>query len=85
LSKVEQSGIQALIWAGDADWICNLFAGLASAEYLMYSDSAAFKKKAVGNYTVNGVAAGTFKTEGDLSWLRVFVQYNGAGHEVCAI
>ena len=72
---------QALIWAGDANWICNLFAGLASAEHLMYSDSAAFKKKAVGNYTVNGVAAGKFKTEGDLSWVGVF----GAGHRVCAI
>jgi carboxypeptidase D len=78
---VVQSGIQALIWAGDADWICNLFAGLASAEYLMYSDSAAFKKKGVGNYIVNSVPTGTLETEGDLSWLRLF----GAGHEVCAI
>jgi hypothetical protein len=47
----------------------------------MYSHSAAFKKKTVGNYTVNGVAAGKFKTEGDLSWVGVF----GAGHRVCAI
>jgi hypothetical protein len=43
-----------------------------SAEPFMYSDSATFKKKAVGNYTVNGVAAGTFKPEGDLSWLSFF-------------
>jgi hypothetical protein len=47
----------------------------------MYSHSAAFKEKTVGNYTVNGVAAGKFKTEGDLSWVGVF----GAGHRVCAI
>jgi hypothetical protein len=47
----------------------------------MYSGAAAFKKKAVSNYTVNGVSEGTFKTEGNLSWLRVF----GAGHEVRGI
>jgi hypothetical protein len=32
----------------------------------------------VSSYTVNGAAGGTFKTVGNLSWLRVF----GAGHEV---
>jgi carboxypeptidase C (cathepsin A) len=81
LSTVVKSGIQVLIWAGDADWICNWFGGLASAESLTYSGQAAFKKMAVSNYTVNGVAGGTFKTVGNLSWLRVF----GAGHEVCKI
>jgi len=73
-----QSGITVLIWAGDADWICNWFGGLATAEAITYSGSAAFKSKAVANYNVNGVAGGTFKSVGNLSWLRVF----GAGHEV---
>lgn len=80
LSTVVQLGIQTLVWAGDADWIRDWFGGLASAESLTYSGSAASKKKAVNNYTVDGVVGGTFKTEGDLSWLRVF----GTGHEVCA-
>lgn len=78
LSTVVQSGITTLIWAGDADWICNWFGGLASAEAIVYSGSSAFKSKAVSSYTVNGVAGGTFKSVGNLSWLRVF----GAGHEV---
>lgn len=78
LSTVVQSGITVLIWAGDADWICNWFGGLATAEAITYSGSAAFKSKAVANYNVNGVAGGTFKSVGNLSWLRVF----GAGHEV---
>jgi hypothetical protein len=43
-----------------------------------YSGSEKFKKKAVSNYTVNGVVGGTYKTEGNLSWLRVF----GSGHFV---
>lgn len=78
LSTVVQSGITTLIWAGDADWICNWFGGLASAEAITYSGSSTFKSTAVSNYTVNGAAGGTFKSFGNLSWLRVF----GAGHEV---
>lgn len=45
---------------------------------MTYSQSAAFKAKAVTDYTVAGKAGGTFKNVGNLSWLRVF----GAGHEV---
>ncbi|KAG9246480.1 carboxypeptidase-like protein S1 [Calycina marina] len=78
LSTVVQSGIQTLIWAGDADWICNWFGGLAVAEAITFSESAAFKAAAVTNYNVNGVTGGTFKSVANLSWLRVF----GAGHEV---
>lgn len=63
---------------GDADWICNWFGNLAAANAITYSNSAAFNAAAVQNYTVNGVSGGTYKTAGNLSWLRVF----GAGHEV---
>ncbi|KAH8815534.1 carboxypeptidase-like protein S1 [Xylogone sp. PMI_703] len=78
LSQVVQSGITVLLWAGDADWICNYVGGEAVANAVTYSGSSTFKSKAQTNYTVNGVAGGTFKTVGNLSWLRVF----GAGHEV---
>ncbi|KAE9368214.1 carboxypeptidase-like protein S1 [Stipitochalara longipes BDJ] len=78
LSTVVQSGITTLIWAGDADWICNWFGGLAVANAITYSGQSTFQNKAVSSYTVAGTAAGTFKTVGNLSWLRVF----GAGHEV---
>jgi len=78
LSTVVQSGITTLIWAGDADWICNWFGGFAVANAITYSGTAAFNAKAVASYTVSGAASGTFKTVGNLSWLRVF----GAGHEV---
>lgn len=78
LSTVVQSGITTLIWAGDADWICNWFGGLAVANAITYASTSTFAAKAVSSYTVNGVAGGTFKSVGNLSWLRVF----GAGHEV---
>lgn len=78
LSSVVQSGVTTLIWAGDADWICNWFGNQAAAEAVTWASSAAFKAKALASYTVNGVAGGTFKNVGNLSFLRVF----GAGHEV---
>lgn len=77
LLTVVVSGIQTLIWAGDRNWICD--GGLASTEPLTDSSSAAFKKKIVNNYTANGVMGGSFKSEGNLSWLRGF----RAGPEVC--
>lgn len=78
LSTVVQTGIQVVIWAGDADQICNWFGGLASANAITYSGSSKFNAAGVANYTVAGVSSGTFKNVGNLSWLRVF----GAGHEV---
>ena len=80
LSSVVQSGITTLIWAGDADSVCDWFGGMASANAISYSGSKEFQNKAVTSYTVNGVAKGTFKTVENLSWLRVFA----SGHEVPA-
>jgi carboxypeptidase D len=73
-----QSGVQTLIWAGDADFICNWFGALDSVNAVNFTQADQFRSAAITNYTVNGTAMGTFKTEGKLSWLRVF----GAGHEV---
>ena len=78
LSDVVQSGIQVVIWAGDADWICNWYGGQAVANAISYSGASTFDAAPLQPYTVNGAQAGTFKTGGNLSFLRVF----GAGHEV---
>ncbi|KAI9709683.1 MAG: hypothetical protein M1820_003085 [Bogoriella megaspora] len=78
LSAVVQSGIQVVIWAGDADWICNWYGGQAVANAVTYSQSSTFKAASLQPYNVNGKQAGTFKSAGNLSFLRVF----GAGHEV---
>jgi hypothetical protein len=51
---------------------------LVTANAISWSGQTAFQSKAEASYTVDGAAGGTFKTEGNLSWLRVF----GAGHEV---
>jgi carboxypeptidase C (cathepsin A) len=78
LSTVVQSSIQVLIWAGDADWICNWMGNFAAANSLTWSGKSTFASKAVAPYTVNGTSYGEFKSVSNLSWLRVY----GAGHEV---
>jgi len=78
LSTVVQTGLTTLVWAGDADWICNWFGGLAAANAIQYSGTSAFAAAALKPYTVAGAQGGTFKSVGNLSFLRVF----GAGHEV---
>ncbi|MCJ1308039.1 hypothetical protein MMC25_001689 [Agyrium rufum] len=78
LSAVVSTGLRTVIWAGDADWICNWFGGQSVANAISYSGKSAFNAQALAPYTVAGTQTGTFKTSGALSFLRVF----GAGHEV---
>ncbi|KAH9063856.1 carboxypeptidase-like protein S1 [Lactarius vividus] len=80
LSTVVQSGIQVLIWAGDADWICNTAGVQAVIAQIQFAQSSQFNSASLAPYTVNGVQVGTFKTAGKLSFLNVFK----AGHEVPA-
>lgn len=78
LSDVVKSGVTTVVWAGDADWICNWFGGLAAANAVSYSGQSTFASKALAPYNVAGQQGGTYKTVDNFSFLRVF----GAGHEV---
>ncbi|KAL8687804.1 MAG: hypothetical protein Q9224_005046, partial [Gallowayella concinna] len=79
LSDVVSSGlVQTVIWAGDADWICNWFGNQIAAQAVVYPEQSALADQPLANYTVEGKVVGTFKTAGKLSFARVF----GAGHEV---
>ncbi|KAK8121809.1 carboxypeptidase S1 [Apiospora sp. TS-2023a] len=78
LSEVVRTGIQVLLWAGDADYICNWMGGLHVADAVAYANTTQFNAAAMEPYEVAGVPKGTVKTAGNLSFLRVFE----AGHEV---
>lgn len=78
LSDLVQNGVQTVVWAGDADWICNWFGNQAAAEAVSYSGQSAFKSAGLAPYNVAGQQGGTFKSVGKLSFARIF----GAGHEV---
>ncbi|KAM0205557.1 hypothetical protein ACHAQI_009117 [Fusarium lateritium] len=77
LSEVIDSKITVLIWAGDADWICNWMGNYRALNSIA---SASFVSAPLKPYTVNGKKYGEYKTSGNLSWLRVYE----AGHEVPA-
>ncbi|KAI1846991.1 hypothetical protein JX265_006812 [Neoarthrinium moseri] len=78
LSKVVQSGVRVLLWAGDADFICNWIGNLNVANAVTYDGSTSFKAKALAPYTVDGGELGQFKSVDNLSFIRVYK----AGHEV---
>ncbi|RJE27615.1 Carboxypeptidase S1 [Aspergillus sclerotialis] len=78
LSSVVQSGITVLVWAGDADWICNWIGNHEVVDQVKFPGSEDFQGKDLQPYTVNGEKKGTFKTVDNFSFLRVFE----AGHEV---
>ena len=78
LSEVVQSGISVLVWAGDADWICNWIGNYDVANAVEFDGQDEFKGKSLKPYTVNGTEKGTFKTVDNFSFLRVYE----AGHEV---
>ncbi|KAK8075683.1 Carboxypeptidase s1 [Apiospora hydei] len=78
LSEVVRTGIQVLLWAGDADYICNWMGNLHVADAVKYANSTQFGEAGMEDYKVAGVAKGQFKTAGNLSFMRVYE----AGHEV---
>lgn len=73
-----QSGINVLVWAGDADWICNWLGNYEVANAVDFPGNAQFSAMDLAPYTVNGVEKGQFKTVDNFSFLKVY----GAGHEV---
>jgi carboxypeptidase D len=75
---VVKSGINVLVWAGDADWICNWLGNYEVANAVDFSGHAEFSAKDLAPYTVNGAEKGQFKTVNNFSFLKVY----GAGHEV---
>jgi len=80
LEEVVNKGVTTVLWAGDADFICNWMANHATANNLKYAGHDKFKSMSLQPYQVNGKQKGTFKTEGNLSFLRAFE----AGHTVMA-
>lgn len=71
LSKVVQSGVRTVVWAGDADFNCNWFGNLAAANAVNYTGTSEFNAATLKSYTVAGSAAGTFKTVDNLSFVSV--------------
>lgn len=49
-----------LIWAGDADSVCDWFGGFAAVNAVEYDGSEEFRNAGVENYTVGGKVGGIY-------------------------
>lgn len=78
LGKIVDTGIQVLVWAGDADFTCNWKGNFEAVQALEWEGKEEFVGTEVSPFTVGGVEKGLFKTGGNLSWLQVYE----AGHQV---
>ncbi|KAJ2500988.1 hypothetical protein GGH96_002305 [Coemansia sp. RSA 1972] len=78
LPPLLEAGIRVLIYAGDADFICNWYGNKAWSEALEWSGKTSFAGSADEDWIVGGKAAGEARTFKNFSFLRVF----GAGHMV---
>lgn len=75
------AGVNVLIYAGDADFICNWMGNKAWTLVLPWLGQAAFKAAADHDWTVEGAKAGTARTaQLGTTGSFTFLQVNGAGH-----
>ncbi|KAJ2866622.1 hypothetical protein GGH94_001429 [Coemansia aciculifera] len=72
------AGIRVLIYAGDADWICNWYGNKAYAQALVWPGQTGFNQMEDLLWTVDGEDAGEVRTHRNLTFIRVF----GSGHFV---
>ena len=70
--------IPVLIYAGDADFICNWLGNHAWTKALEWDGKAGFSKKALGPYKMSGKEVGQIQSFGNFTFLRIYQ----AGHMV---
>ncbi|KAI8060608.1 prepro-carboxypeptidase Z [Gongronella butleri] len=71
-------GIRVLIYAGDADYICNWYGNYAWVSELDFHGSKKFRKHKLAPWKVGGKEVGQVQRGGGLTFVRVYA----SGHEV---
>jgi hypothetical protein len=72
LEKVINAGVRTVVYAGDADYICN-YQGIENMiNSLRHNYSSQYASTPWTSWTVDGVTTGSFKNAGPFSYVRVF-------------
>jgi len=72
LEKVINAGVRTVIYAGDADYICN-YQGIENmVNALQHKHSSQYASTPWTSWTVDGVTTGQFKNAGPFSYVRFF-------------
>lgn len=80
LEAIIDAGVRVVLYAGDADFLCNYMGLEALTDNLQTRFSTEYAKQEWTNFTVGSVTAGIYKNAGTFSYARLF----GAGHLVPA-
>ncbi|KAG1886806.1 Alpha/Beta hydrolase protein [Suillus subluteus] len=80
LSALANSGLKILIWAGDADMVCNWLGGHASVLAMDWYGNETLHNIPFTNMTINGKPIAAVQNVDNFSFARVY----SAGHEVPA-
>ncbi|CAK5278667.1 unnamed protein product [Mycena citricolor] len=80
LGQLANSTMKILIWAGDADIICNWVGNHDAVLAMNWYGKAKFAAQTFTNMTLNGTPIAAIKNVDNFSFARVY----GAGHEVAA-
>ncbi|KAK7052066.1 Alpha/Beta hydrolase protein [Favolaschia claudopus] len=80
LGDVVDSGIRVLVWAGDADIICNWIGNQAAVLAMQWSGKAELNATPLTNITLSGKTIAAVQNVNNFSFARVYA----AGHEVPA-
>ncbi|KAK7748443.1 hypothetical protein SLS62_008599 [Diatrype stigma] len=78
LSAVVSAGVKTLIWTGDADFACNWHGTSQVAHAIDWPGREAFAGQDLEPYTVGGEEKAGFKTQDNLTLMRVYE----AGHQM---
>ncbi|KAJ3116114.1 hypothetical protein HDU96_010408 [Phlyctochytrium bullatum] len=80
VAELLASGIRVLVYAGDADYVCNWFSNIGWLEAMEWDGREGFNSSPDLEWRseLTGKVAGEFRTFGNLTWVKV----NEAGHMV---